>query len=246
MVGLRKSPVQKNSLYLQWIHMDVLRFALFLFPTSFHCIFCFELISLYGCLQLIIEEICRDVYCGDSDWQIILLRYFNPVGAHPSGYIGEDPRGIPNNLMPFVQQVAVGRRPALTVFGNDYSTEDGTGVLLFDLCTCLAYVVNLWYLWIIGKWFYQMCSRNGTSIVWVSELEIHCLQSRSYFSLPFFLSFLFFSSFFLSFFLSFLVWVYCVRRTFETIRCNIGNGNFLVLCSLFMPYIMKSISYSKM
>lgn len=57
-----------------------------------------------------------------------MLRYFNPVGAHPSGYIGEDPRGIPNNLMPFVQQVAVGRRPALTVFGNDYSTKDGTGV----------------------------------------------------------------------------------------------------------------------
>ena len=62
-----------------------------------------------------------------------MLRYFNPVGAHPSGYIGEDPRGIPNNLMPFVQQVAVGRRPALTVFGNDYSTKDGTGVWFFSL-----------------------------------------------------------------------------------------------------------------
>ncbi|KAG1346698.1 UDP-glucose 4-epimerase GEPI48 [Cocos nucifera] len=82
----------------------------------------------YGRTKLIIEEICRDIYHGDSDWQIILLRYFNPVGAHPSGYIGEDPQGIPNNLMPFVQQVAVGRRPALTVFGNDYSTNDGTGV----------------------------------------------------------------------------------------------------------------------
>ncbi|XP_008799597.2 UDP-glucose 4-epimerase GEPI48 [Phoenix dactylifera] len=82
----------------------------------------------YGRTKLIIEEICRDTYRGDSDWQIILLRYFNPVGAQPSGYIGEDPRGIPNNLMPFVQQVAVGRRPALTVFGNDYSTKDGTGV----------------------------------------------------------------------------------------------------------------------
>ncbi|XP_042520652.1 UDP-glucose 4-epimerase GEPI48-like [Macadamia integrifolia] len=82
----------------------------------------------YGRTKLFIEEICRDIYRSDSEWQIILLRYFNPVGAHPSGYIGEDPRGIPNNLMPFVQQVAVGRRPALTVFGNDYNTKDGTGV----------------------------------------------------------------------------------------------------------------------
>lgn len=82
----------------------------------------------YGRTKLFIEEICRDVHSSDPQWQIILLRYFNPVGAHPSGIIGEDPRGIPNNLMPFVQQVAVGRRPALTVFGNDYSTKDGTGV----------------------------------------------------------------------------------------------------------------------
>ncbi|GLT90759.1 hypothetical protein SLE2022_086770 [Rubroshorea leprosula] len=82
----------------------------------------------YGRTKLFIEEICRDIHCSDSEWKIILLRYFNPVGAHPSGHIGEDPRGIPNNLMPFVQQVAVGRRPALTVFGNDYSTKDGTGV----------------------------------------------------------------------------------------------------------------------
>ncbi|KAK9275765.1 hypothetical protein L1049_023034 [Liquidambar formosana] len=82
----------------------------------------------YGQTKLFIEEICRDIYRSDAEWKIILLRYFNPVGAHSSGYIGEDPRGIPNNLMPFVQQVAVGRRPALTVFGTDYSTKDGTGV----------------------------------------------------------------------------------------------------------------------
>ncbi|OIV93629.1 hypothetical protein TanjilG_04861 [Lupinus angustifolius] len=82
----------------------------------------------YGRTKLIIEEICRDIYHGESEWKIILLRYFNPVGAHPSGSIGEDPRGIPNNLMPFVQQVAVGRRPALTIFGTDYNTSDGTGV----------------------------------------------------------------------------------------------------------------------
>ena len=88
---------------------------------------------LRSLFQLFIEEICRDLYQSDPTWKIILLRYFNPVGAHPSGYIGEDPRGIPNNLMPFVQQVAVGRRPALTVYGTDYATKDGTGVSTFVL-----------------------------------------------------------------------------------------------------------------
>ncbi|KAH9610058.1 hypothetical protein KSS87_021485 [Heliosperma pusillum] len=82
----------------------------------------------YGRTKLFIEEICRDVQQSDGEWKIILLRYFNPVGAHPSGHIGEDPSGIPNNLMPFVQQVAVGRRPHLTVYGTDYNTKDGTGV----------------------------------------------------------------------------------------------------------------------
>ncbi|GLU05993.1 hypothetical protein SLE2022_230630 [Rubroshorea leprosula] len=80
----------------------------------------------YGRAILFIEEICRGIHSSDSEWKIILLRYFNPVGAHPSGHIGEDPRGIPNNLMSFVQQVVVGEHPALTVFGNDYSTKDGT------------------------------------------------------------------------------------------------------------------------
>lgn len=82
----------------------------------------------YGRTKLIAEEICRDIYRSDPEWRIILLRYFNPVGAHPSGYLGEDPRGTPNNLMPFVQQVAVGRRPSVTIFGNNYATKDGTGV----------------------------------------------------------------------------------------------------------------------
>ncbi|KAM7494350.1 hypothetical protein LguiB_028959 [Lonicera macranthoides] len=85
-------------------------------------------VSPYGRTKLFIEDLFRDLSQADSEWKIILLRYFNPVGAHPSGHIGEDPRGTPNNLMPFVQQVAVGRRPALTVFGTDYSTVDGTGV----------------------------------------------------------------------------------------------------------------------
>ena len=82
----------------------------------------------YGRTKLYIEQILRDLYVADAEWTIALLRYFNPVGAHPSGLIGEDPKGIPNNLMPYVQQVAVGRRDALSVFGSDYPTVDGTGV----------------------------------------------------------------------------------------------------------------------
>ncbi len=82
----------------------------------------------YGWSKLMIERILTDVQAADSDWSIALLRYFNPVGAHESGRIGEDPKGIPNNLMPFVTQVAVGRRATLSVFGGDYATADGTGV----------------------------------------------------------------------------------------------------------------------
>ena len=82
----------------------------------------------YGRTKLFIEEFLRDLYKADSEWKIIILRYFNPVGAHPSGRIGEDPRGIPNNLMPYIAQVAVGRREFLSVFGGDYPTPDGTGV----------------------------------------------------------------------------------------------------------------------
>lgn len=82
----------------------------------------------YGRTKLHIEEMLRDIARSDPAWRIALLRYFNPVGAHPSGLIGENPRGIPNNLMPYVAQVAVGRRPKLGVFGNDYPTPDGTGV----------------------------------------------------------------------------------------------------------------------
>ncbi|MCU0268744.1 MAG: UDP-glucose 4-epimerase GalE [Acidimicrobiales bacterium] len=80
----------------------------------------------YGRTKLVIEDLLRDVAAADPSWHVALLRYFNPVGAHPSGRIGEDPRGIPNNLMPFVMQVAVGRHPELVVFGDDYPTPDGT------------------------------------------------------------------------------------------------------------------------
>jgi len=82
----------------------------------------------YGRTKLMIEEILRDLYASDHDWGMALLRYFNPIGAHPSGLIGEDPNGIPNNLMPYITQVAVGKLKELRVFGNDYPTVDGTGV----------------------------------------------------------------------------------------------------------------------
>lgn len=82
----------------------------------------------YGQSKLMIEYILQDLAAADPQWSITLLRYFNPVGAHESGLIGEDPNGIPNNLMPFITQVAVGKRPQLSVFGNDYPTVDGTGV----------------------------------------------------------------------------------------------------------------------
>lgn len=82
----------------------------------------------YGRSKLTIEHMISDVCNAEQGWHAILLRYFNPVGNHPSGRLGEDPLGVPNNLMPFVQQVAVGRREQLTVFGNDYPTRDGTGV----------------------------------------------------------------------------------------------------------------------
>ncbi|KAL7159909.1 hypothetical protein ABFS83_01G059300 [Erythranthe nasuta] len=123
----------------------------------------------YGRTKLFIEEICRDIYQSDSSWKIILLRYFNPVGAHPSGYIGEDPRGIPNNLMPFVQQVAVQRRPALTVFGTDYGTKDGTGVRdyihVVDLADGHIAALNKLSDPSVGCEVYNLGTGKGTSVL---------------------------------------------------------------------------------
>lgn len=82
----------------------------------------------YGWTKSMLEQVLSDIQKADNEWNVVLLRYFNPIGAHPSGLIGENPNGIPNNLMPYVTQVAVGRRPELGVFGNDYDTPDGTGV----------------------------------------------------------------------------------------------------------------------
>jgi UDP-glucose 4-epimerase len=82
----------------------------------------------YGTTKYMIELILRDLWASDNDWSIAILRYFNPIGAHKSGRIGENPNGIPNNLMPYITQVAVGKLACLSVFGDDYDTHDGTGV----------------------------------------------------------------------------------------------------------------------
>lgn len=87
-----------------------------------------QTVSPYGFTKFAIEQLLTDLYNADKSWKIAILRYFNPVGAHESGCIGEDPNGIPNNLMPYISQVAVGKRECLSVFGNDYPTIDGTGV----------------------------------------------------------------------------------------------------------------------
>ncbi len=82
----------------------------------------------YGWTKSMLEQILTDIHTADSEWNVVLLRYFNPIGAHKSGLIGEDPKGIPNNLLPYIAQVAIGKRPQVNVFGNDYDTPDGTGV----------------------------------------------------------------------------------------------------------------------
>ena len=87
-----------------------------------------EATNPYGETKSMLERVLTDLYKGDNEWNVVLLRYFNPIGAHPSGLIGEDPKGIPNNLVPYVAQVAVGKRPFVQVFGDDYPTPDGTGV----------------------------------------------------------------------------------------------------------------------
>jgi UDP-glucose 4-epimerase len=103
----------------------------------------------YGRTKLVIEDMLRDAFCSDASWRFGILRYFNPVGAHESGLIGEDPQGVPNNLLPFVAQVAVGRRPFLNVWGNDYATPDGTGVrdYIHVVDLALGHVRTLEALW---------------------------------------------------------------------------------------------------
>ena len=95
----------------------------------------------YGRSKLMVEELLQDLARSDARWRIALLRYFNPVGAHPSGLIGEDPNGIPNNLLPYISQVAIGKLKALSVFGSDYPTTDGTGLDVWNLGTGRGYSV---------------------------------------------------------------------------------------------------------
>lgn len=125
-------------------------------------------INPYGRTKLFIEEILRDLYISDNSWSIALLRYFNPIGAHKSGTIGEDPKGIPNNLMPYISQVAVGKLKELHVFGNDYDTVDGTGVRdyihVVDLAIGHVKAVD-WALENIGCEAINLGTGNGTSVL---------------------------------------------------------------------------------
>ncbi len=122
----------------------------------------------YGWTKWMIEEILAGLYTADPEWNVVLLRYFNPIGAHPSGLMGEDPKGIPNNLLPYVAQVAVGRRDAVHVFGNDYDTPDGTGVRdyihVMDLAT--GHVAALaWMAGRTGVEVFNLGTGNGTSVL---------------------------------------------------------------------------------
>lgn len=125
-------------------------------------------INPYGRTKYFIEEILRDLYVADKDWCIALLRYFNPIGAHKSGLIGEDPKGIPNNLMPYISQVAVGKLEKLHVFGNDYNSVDGTGVRdyihVVDLAQGHVKAVD-WALKNKGCEAFNLGTGNGTSVL---------------------------------------------------------------------------------
>jgi UDP-glucose 4-epimerase len=125
-------------------------------------------INPYGRTKLFIEEMLRDLYVADKDWCIALLRYFNPIGAHKSGLIGEDPKGIPNNLMPYIAQVAVGKLEKLHVFGDDYKTVDGTGVRdyihVVDLANGHVKAVD-WALQNKGCEAFNLGTGNGTSVL---------------------------------------------------------------------------------
>ena len=125
-------------------------------------------INPYGRTKLFIEHILTDLYAADKDWCVALLRYFNPIGAHKSGLIGEDPKGIPNNLMPYISQVAVGKLDKLHVFGNDYKTIDGTGlrdyIHVVDLA--LGHVKAIeWVLKNTGCEPFNLGTGNGTSVL---------------------------------------------------------------------------------
>ena len=134
----------------------------------------------YGHGKLMVEQILRDLHSSDPAWQVVLLRYFNPVGAHPSGRIGEDPRGIPNNLMPYVTQVAAGRHKEVRVFGNDYPTPDGTGVRDYLHVVDLAkgHVQALHHTQQPGVFVYNLGTGRGSSVLEIirSFAEVNALD----------------------------------------------------------------------
>lgn len=138
----------------------------------------------YGRSKFMVEECLKDLHASDPTWSITLLRYFNPVGAHPSGLMGEDPQGIPNNLMPFIAQVAVGRRKSLAVFGDDYATKDGTGVRdyvhVMDLADGHIAALNA-----VGKQsglhIFNLGTGQGSSVLeMVDAFSIACAKKISY------------------------------------------------------------------
>ncbi len=138
----------------------------------------------YGRSKLHIEEMLADLAASDASWRVACLRYFNPVGAHPSGLIGEDPSGVPNNLMPFVAQVAAGRRASLRIFGNDYPTPDGTGVRdyihVMDLVE--GHLAALQYLAAHAGWqAFNLGSGAGSSVL---EM-VHAFEAASGQPVPF-------------------------------------------------------------
>ncbi|XP_027331962.1 UDP-glucose 4-epimerase GEPI42 [Abrus precatorius] len=141
-------------------------------PDKIPCVEDMELHAMnpYGRTKLFVEEIARDIERAEGEWRIILLRYFNPVGAHDSGQIGEDPRGIPNNLMPYIQQVAVGRLPQLNIYGHDYPTKDGTAIRdyihVMDLADGhIAALRKLFATDNIGCTAYNLGTGRGTSVL---------------------------------------------------------------------------------
>ena len=122
----------------------------------------------YGWTKWMVEEILRSLVVADPEWDVVLLRYFNPIGAHPSGLMGEDPRGVPNNLLPYVAQVAVGRRDAVHVFGDDYDTPDGTGVRDYIHVMDLAAGHVAALAWMDGRTgceVFNLGTGNGTSVL---------------------------------------------------------------------------------
>ncbi|WP_146876501.1 UDP-glucose 4-epimerase GalE [Halovibrio variabilis] len=125
----------------------------------------------YGTSKSIVEKTLEDISHSDKRWSIVLLRYFNPIGAHPSGRLGEDPQGVPNNLLPFIAQVAVGRRQTLTIFGNDYATDDGTCVrdYLHVMDLAEGHVGALGRLNLAGLHIYNLGTGKGVSVLQMVE-----------------------------------------------------------------------------